>query len=209
MVDEGGFIHKQKNAALNEFIRSNTNMDDLTFAQTGMAFLIDRNNATLSTQLIKGLSIAFVLVSLIMAFSFRTWKMVLIALIPNVIPLLFLAGLMALLNIDLKVSTSIVFTIAFGIAVDDSIHLLGKLRLELAKGRSIPMAMRRSYKSAGKAVIVTSLMLISGFVGLAFSDFGSIYYMGLLVSITLFLAIITDLLLLPVLVLWLLPNKKQ
>jgi len=208
MLDEGGFIHSKKNEALNTFIASNTDSSDLTFAQTGMAFLIDRNNSTLSTQLIKGLSIAFVLVSLIMAFSFRTPRMVIIALIPNVIPLLLLAGIMVLFGIDLKVSTSIVFTIAFGIAVDDSIHLLGKLRLELAKGRSIPMAMRRSFRSAGKAITVTSLMLISGFIGLIFSDFGSIYYMGLLVSITLFLAIITDMLLLPVLVLWLLPNRK-
>jgi predicted RND superfamily exporter protein len=144
-----------------------------------------------------------------MAFSFRKWRMVLIALIPNVVPLLFLAAVMYMLGIDLKVSTSIVFTIAFGIAVDDSIHILGKLKLELAKGRSIPMALRRSYRSAGKAVIITSIMLVSGFISLVFSDFGSIHYMGLLVSLTLFLAIIADLFLLPVLVLWLLPERKR
>lgn len=209
MKDEGGFIHTGKNASLDAFVESNTDDKLIQFNQTGMAYLIDRNNANLSKQLVTGLTIAFLLVSLIMAISFKRWKMVLVALIPNVIPLLFLAAIMYLLQIDLKVSTSIVFTIAFGIAVDDSIHILGKLRLELLKGKSLPLAMRRSFRSAGKAVIITSLMLVSGFISLVFSDFGSIHYMGLLVSMTLLLAIIADLLLLPVLVLWLLPKRKQ
>lgn len=110
-------------------------------------------------------------------------------------------------GIDLKVSTAIIFTIAFGIAVDDTIHLLSKLKIELGKGKSLPYAMKRSFLSTGKAVLVTTIMLCSGFVALIFSDFGSVFNMGLLVSVTLLLAVITDLLLLPLLVLYWIRRK--
>jgi uncharacterized protein len=208
MVDEGGHVHAQRNRKLDDFVRANTPSDRVTFAQTGMAFLVDRSNAKLSGQLIGGLSVAFALIALIMARVFRDWRMTLIALVPNVVPLLVVGGFMGAVGIDIKVSTAIIFTIAFGIAVDDTIHMLGKLRIELLKGKSLPYAMKRSMLSAGKALLVTSIMLLSGFVSLVFSDFASVFYMGLLVSITLFMALVADLVLLPVLVLRFLPRRK-
>ncbi len=200
MHDEGGYIHNQRNIELNAFISSHTS--SVTMHQTGMAYLIDQNNKKLSGQLIGGLSVALLLIGGIMAWVFRDLRMTLVSLIPNVVPLLLIAGLMGWTGIDIKVSTAIIFTIAFGLAVDDTIHLLGKLKIELGKGRSLPYAMKRSFLSAGKAVLVTSIMLCSGFVALIFSDFGSVFHMGLLVSTTLALAVITDLLLLPLLVLY-------
>jgi predicted RND superfamily exporter protein len=128
--------------------------------------------------------------------------------VPNVVPLLFIAGVMGVTGIDIKVSTAIIFTIAFGIAVDDSIHMLGKLRIELDKGRTVPYAMKRSFLSAGKAVTITSIMLCSGFVSLVFSGFASVFYMGLLISITLFMALLADLVLLPVLIMRFLPTRR-
>jgi uncharacterized protein len=208
MVDEGGHVHAQRNRKLDDFVRANTPSDRVTFAQTSMAFLVDRSNAKLSGQLIGGLSVAFALIALIMARVFRDWRMTLIALVPNVVPLLVVGGFMGAVGIDIKVSTAIIFTIAFGIAVDDTIHMLGKLRIELLKGKSLPYAMKRSMLSAGKALLVTSIMLLSGFVSLVFSDFASVFYMGLLVSITLFMALVADLVLLPVLVLRFLPRRK-
>mgnify|MGYP001187258760 CR=1 FL=1 len=208
MVDEGGHVHAGKNRLLDSTIATITNDDLVDFHQTGMGFLIDRNNQRLSAQMIGGLSVAFLLISLIMAAVFRNWRMTIIALLPNVIPLVLIGGFMGFYGIDIKVSTAIIFTIAFGIAVDDTIHLLGKLRIELDKGRSLPYAMKRSFLSAGKAVIITSIMLCSGFISLIFSDLASVYYMGLLVSLTLAMAVITDLLLLPILVLRWLPHRK-
>jgi hypothetical protein len=205
MVDEGGHAHRGKNAVLDAFIAGHTGA--VRFKQTGMAYLIDRNNEKLSAQLIGGLAIAFALIAGIMALVFRDARMTIVALIPNVVPLLLVGGIMGALGIDIKVSTSIIFTIAFGIAVDDTIHLLGKLRIELKKGRSLPWAMRRSFLSTGKAVIVTTIMLLSGFVSLIASGFASVHYMGLLVSLTLLLALVCDLLLLPVLVLGLLRRR--
>ncbi len=208
MVDEGGHIHAQRNATLDAFIQANTPTSQVEFHQTGMAFLVDRSNAKLSGQLIGGLSIAFALIALIMARVFRNWRMTLIALVPNIIPLVVVGGTMGLIGIDIKVSTAIIFTIAFGIAVDDTIHMLGKLRIELNKGRTLPYAMKRSMLSAGKALLITSIMLLSGFISLVFSSFASVYYMGLLVSLTLLMALIADLILLPVLVMRYLPTRR-
>ncbi|MBX2978712.1 MAG: MMPL family transporter [Flavobacteriales bacterium] len=209
MLDEGGHVHGKRNLVLDVFLAEVEHDVPLDFQQTGMAYLIDRSNAKLSSQLIGGLSIAFVLIALLMAWVFRSWRMTLIALVPNVVPLIFVGGIMGMVGIDIKVSTAIIFTIAFGIAVDDTIHMLGKLRIELMKGRSLPYAMKRSFLSAGKALLITSVMLLSGFISLVFSDFASVFHMGLLVSITLFMALVADLLLLPVLVLRYLPRDRS
>jgi len=199
MRDEGGYVHRQKNEVLHTFIAEHTRL--ASFHQTGMAFLIDLNNEKLSSQLIGGLAIAFILIGGIMAWVFRNWRMTLIAFIPNVLPLLLVGGIMGAFGIDIKVSTAIIFTIAFGIAVDDTIHMLGKLRIELRKGRTLRYAVKRSVLSTGKALVVTSVMLLSGFISLVFSDFASVFYMGLLVSLTLVIALVADLVLLPLLVL--------
>jgi len=207
-VDEGGYVHQGKNTRLEAFIRSATDPTVVRFDQTGMAYLIDRNNATLSTQLVGGMGLAVFLTALIMLWFFRDWRMVLVALIPNIVPLLFIAGVMGFVGIDLKVSTAIIFTISFGIAEDDTIHMLAALRHHLRGGLSPAYALKRTYLRTGKAVTVTSLMLLSGFVTLVFSDFASVHYMGLLITLTLAFAFLAELLLLPVLVTLLLRDRR-
>lgn len=207
MVDEGGHVHEAKNTELGSFIAARTNTARISFHQTGMAYLIDRNNRFLSSQMLFSLGSSFLLIAGIMAWVFRSWRVVLVALLPNVVPLVFIAGLMGVLGIDLKVSTAIIFSNAFGIAVDDTIHLLAKLRIELARGLSLPYALKRTYLSGGKAVIVMSIMLCAGFVTLIASEFASVYYMGLLITITLAVALMAELFLLPVLVMALLRER--
>jgi uncharacterized protein len=207
-VDEGGFVHKAKNAEMEAFIRDHTDPALVRFHQTGMAYLIDRNNETLSTQLIGGMGLAVLLTALIMFWFFRDHRMVLVALIPNLVPLLFIAGVMGFAGIDLKVSTAIIFTISFGIAEDDTIHMLASLRHYLREGRSPMYALKRTYLRTGKAVTVTSLMLLSGFVTLVFSDFASVFYMGVLITLTLAFAYVAELLLLPALVMVLMKKKR-
>ena len=135
---------------------------------------------------------------------FRNLPMVVISLIPNMLPLLMIAGIMGWSDIDLKLSTSIIFTIAFGIAVDDTIHFISKLRIELAKGRSLQEAVESSFLSAGKAIIITSIILCGGFMTLSLSSFLGTFYIGVLISVTLLLAVVSDLFVLPWLVLKLL-----
>lgn len=209
MVDEGGFVHKGKNAELDGFIASHTDPRVVQFHQTGMAWLIDRNNATLSTQLMGGMGLAVLLTALIMLWFFRDWRMVLVALLPNMVPLAFIVGVMGVFGIDLKVSTAIIFSIAFGIAEDDTIHMLAALRHHLRSGLSPAFALKRTYLGTGKAVTVTNLMLLSGFVLLVFSDFASIFYMGVLITLTLGFAYVAELFLLPALVMTIMPKKKK
>ena len=196
VVDLGGAIFKGKNEDLISFLDGFKN-HGMEIQQTGMGMLIDKNNQSLSVDMLLGLVIAFLAVGILMGFLYKSFKMVIIALIPNLIPLLFIGGIMYLLQIDLKLSTAIIFTIAFGIAVDDTIHFLARFRLEIAQGKSLLSALYNTYLGAGKAILVTSIILFSGFITLVFSTFSSTYYLGLLVSITLLIAVITDLLLLP------------
>jgi predicted RND superfamily exporter protein len=170
-------------------------------AQTGTAYLIDKNNQYLSTSMMWSLAIAFAVVALIVGILFKSIRMVVIGLIPNIFPLIMIAGIMGFMGIDIKVSTSILFTIAFGIAVDDTIHFLSKLKIELNKGKSMIFAVRRTYMSTGRAVVLTTGILCAGFLTLVFSSFLGTFYMGMLITLSLLFALISDLYLLPILVL--------
>jgi predicted RND superfamily exporter protein len=174
---------------------------------TGTAHLVDVNNAHLAADLVLGLSLSFLAISLLMGALFRNVRMVIISLIPNALPLVFLGGIMGFLGIDLKVSTAIVFTIAFGIAVDDTIHMLAHFRGELQAGRAVEPAMRRTFIGSGKAIILTSIILAGGFISLAGSQFMGTFYIGSLIGLTLILALLADLFLIPLLLLRWPPGK--
>ena len=181
---------------------------DFKVEQTGTAYLIDKNNQNLSSGMIYSLGIAFMVVALIVGFLFRSPRMVIISLIPNLFPLLMIAGLMGFMGVDIKVSTSILFTIAFGIAVDDTIHFVSKLKIEMSKGKRKVWAIRRTYMSTGRAIVLTTGILCAGFLTLLFSSFLGTFYMGLLITLALFFALISDLFLLPVLVQAFYPEKS-
>ena len=199
MEDLGGKTIKQYNQKFYQFLEKEGLNNKYEFKLTGTALLIDKNNETLAGDMMMGLVIAFLVIGFIMGFLYKSPDIVIIALIPNILPLLLIGGVMGFSGIDLKVSTSIIFTIAFGIAVDDTIHFMSKLKLELNKGKSLLYALKRTYISTGKAIVVTSIILCSGFISLVFSTFASTFYVGVLVSMTLLFAVLADLLLLPVL----------
>jgi predicted RND superfamily exporter protein len=158
----------------------------------------------------QGLAIAFGIVALIAGLLYKSLRVILITLIPNIIPLIMVAAVMGYFGISLKLSTSIVFTIAFGIAVDDTLHFISKLKLELDKGKPLLFALRRTFLSTGKAIIVTSMILSGGFLILLLSSFGGTFYTGLLISLTLLFALVIDLTLLPVLfMLFYIPDKAR
>lgn len=201
MGDWGNKEIQKMDRALEEFMIHNVRSDLIETRQTGTARLIDLNNNYLSATMIQGLLIAFLAIAFIVGIMFRSMRMVIISLIPNILPLLLVAAFMGFFGIDLKVSTAIVFTIAFGIAVDDTIHFVARLRLELNKGKSIHYAIKRTFIGTGKAIIVTSLILCAGFLTLLMSSFMGTFYTGLLISLTLLFAVLSDLMILPVL-LW-------
>lgn len=182
-------------------INQNIDAEKLKVYPTGTAELIDKNNRNLAFNIGTGLVIAFALITLIIGFLFKSWKMVIISIIPNFLPILFLAAIMGCMGISLKISTAILFTIAFGIAVDDTIHFLGKLKLVLKETDDMLLAIRTTLLSTGKAIIFTSIILCAGFMILGLSDFQATRLIGLLTSAVLLFALICDLFLLPALLL--------
>ncbi len=173
-----------------------------SFRITGTSVVLARSTGYLVDNLIVSISIAIFIISIIMSLLFRSWKMVLVSLFPNFIPLLFTAGVMGFAGIPIKPSTMLVFSIAFGISVDDTIHYLAKYRQELKhKVWDIKGCALRALKDTGVSMIYTSVVLFFGFIIFTFSDFGGTVALGLLVSMTLLVAMITNLVLLPSLLL--------
>lgn len=150
--------------------------------------------------------IAVIAISLVMTLLFKNIRLILIALIPNILPLIIVAGIMGYFNIDIKPSTAIIFTIALGIAVDDSIHYLARFRIEYLKIGSVNPALVSTTIRTGRAIIITSMILIAGFGTLLTSAFTSTAMMGLMVCTTIFAALIADLFVLPSLFYWLKPD---
>lgn len=179
---------------------------------TGKAYLFTKGTSYLATNLIGSLALAIFLIAVIMAYMFRSFKMIIISLIPNLLPLLITTGLMGYLGIPLKPSTILVFSIAFGISVDDTIHFLAKYRLELvARNWKISKSVYGALRETGISMFYTSVVLLSGFSVFLLSSFGGTKALGGLISTTLLFAMMTNLILLPSLLLALersLSNKQ-
>ncbi|MEK6476469.1 efflux RND transporter permease subunit [Catalinimonas sp. 4WD22] len=167
---------------------------------TGASLLFTKGNEFLIDNLLVSLLLAFCLIALIMAMLFGSFRMILISLVPNLIPLIITAGIMGFVGIPLKPSTAIIFSIVFGISVDDSIHFLAKYRQELKLHKAfVPIAISKSLRETGTSMIYTSIILFFGFIIFAGSSFGGTMYLGILTSLTLLIAMFTNLTVLPAL----------
>ena len=169
---------------------------------TGTSLLFLEGTDYLVRNLFSSLFLAIALIAVLMAWMFSSSRMVLVSLIPNLIPLIFTASLMGYFGISIKPSTVLVFSIAFGISIDDSIHFLAKYRQELkANNWNIKKAISIAIKETGVSMFYTSIVLFFGFLIFVASDFGGTIALGFLVSVTLLFAMLTNLLLLPSLLL--------
>jgi predicted RND superfamily exporter protein len=182
---------------------------NMVFRVTGSSDLIDKSNTYLTQNMIEGLSLDVAVLMFIIGLMFRSLRMMVLSALPNLIPLLLIGGIMGWSGIEMKVSISIIFSIAFGIAIDDTLHLLARLKLELAKGSRLALALKTTYISTGKAMILTALVIATGFATLMASDFKSTFYVGFLISLTLLIALIAELILMPVLLLWFYKKPKK
>ncbi|OAB80496.1 efflux RND transporter permease subunit [Cochleicola gelatinilyticus] len=169
---------------------------------TGKALVFQKGTKYLVNNLIISLSLAIFLIALFMAWMFRSLRMILISLIPNLLPLIITAGLMGFLGVPIKPSTILVFSIAFGISVDDTIHFLAKYRQELiANNWRIKKSVYAALRETGVSMFYTSIVLFFGFSVFTISSFGGTVALGALVSATLLFAMLSNLLLLPSLLL--------
>ena len=187
------------NDRLQQHFAEHVDPSKLSVQITGTGTLIDQNNAYLRQNLLFGLSGAVLIIGLVMAVLFKNWKFLVISIIPNVFPLVFGAAVMGVMQISLDATTSMIFAISFGIAVDDTIHFLSKLRLELGKSKDLEKALYHTTLETGRPIIVTSIILFFGFLVMLFAKAPGMMYVGLLVSLTLFSAVFADLFLIPIL----------
>ncbi|NQW35549.1 MAG: MMPL family transporter [Flavobacteriales bacterium] len=186
--------------------------DKYEITYTGKALLFLKGTKYLTKNLIISLSLAILLIALFMAWMFRSFRMILISIIPNMLPLLMTAGIMGYIGVPIKPSTILVFSIAFGISVDDTIHFLAKYRQELqANNWKIKKSVYLALRETGVSMFYTSIVLFFGFLVFTASSFGGTIALGGLVSITLLFAMVSNLVLLPSLLLSLdqnIANKK-
>ncbi|MBZ9728148.1 MMPL family transporter [Salegentibacter sp. JZCK2] len=171
-------------------------------SMTGKALIFQKGTNYLVRNLIISLSLAILLIALFMAWMFRSFRMILVSLVPNLLPLLVTAGMMGFLGVPIKPSTILVFSIAFGISVDDTIHFLAKYRQELkANNWKIKRSVYAALRETGVSMFYTSIVLFFGFSVFMISSFGGTVALGGLVSATLLFAMLANLLLLPSLLL--------
>jgi hypothetical protein len=173
---------------------------DVKFTGTSIIFL--KGTDYLIENLLLSLLAAIVLISGLMYFMFYSFRMLLISVIPNVIPLLFTAGLMGFYGISLKSSTILVFNIAYGITVDSAIHFFSRYGYDLKLHRNkIRPAVFDSIRDTSISIVYTSIILLLGFCIFIFSTFGGTIALGFLISVTIFVGLFTNLFLLPTLLL--------
>ena len=165
---------------------------------TGTSVVFALGSLKLIDNLVQSLVLAIFLISLCMMGLFKSWKMVFISIIPNFIPLIVTAAIMGFCGIRLKSSTILVFNIAFGISVDNAIHLFTKFRQALDHHNGdIPSSVNEALRETGVSIIYSAIILLCGFLMFCASQFGGTIALGLLVSLTLFVAMFTNLLFLP------------
>ncbi len=178
------------------------NQQKMSFTVTGSGVTYTKGTTFLVGNIFTSLLAAVCVIALLMSFLFRSWRMVIVSLIPNILPLVFTSGLMGYLGIPIKPSTILVFSIAFGISVDDTIHFLAKYRQELkTQNWDIKTSVMNALTETGVSMIYTSIILFFGFSIFIASNFGGTQALGVLVSVTLFVAMLANLVLLPSLLL--------
>lgn len=202
----GSFETDIRNQRMLSFLSDHIDGDVINYRITGTTYLIDRSHELLSFNLLKGLLTAILVIGIILGLYFKSWKLLVISLIPNIIPLVMVAGVIGWLGISLKMTTSIIFTIAFGIAVDDTIHMMSYY----LKDNQVHAheRMNSTFRHAGSAMLITSIIMCAGFSLYLFSNFGATFYMGLFVSLSLLIALVIDLTLLPLMLIKLKRNAR-
>ncbi len=213
MADVGSVEMKEVNKRVQKIVDEIFPKDKYTVTLTGTSLIFLKGNDYLVENLLQSMVAALIIISIMMAFLFFSWRMVLISLVPNIVPLLITLGIMGFFDIRLKPSTIIIFSVAYGIVVDFTIHYLAKYRNSLKKHNwDMKEAIPESLREAGPSIIYTAVALFAGFIIFAASDFGGTIALGILTSLSLFFGMLMNLLLLPSMLLTLeksINNKKE
>ena len=181
---------------------------NVTLTGTSITFL--EGSRFIISGLKESIAWAFLLIAICMLYLFKSWRILICSLIPNLVPLIVTAGIMGWAGVPLKPSTVLVFSVALGIAVDITIRFLVNYKQVLPLHNYVVSAsVKNTIKQTGLSIIYTSLVLTAGFIIFCASSFGGTFALGWLTSITLLIATITNLLLLPVLLLMIHRTKSS
>jgi predicted RND superfamily exporter protein len=202
MADVGSVKIKELVAELKPRIDSIFPAKEYDVQLTGHSLVFLKSNDYLLKNLYESLAIEIILETLVALLLFRSLRIIILSKLPVLIPLVITAGIMGFLHINFKPSTILIFSIAFGISSDGTIYFLTKYRQELAvAGRSVSQAISITIRETGLSMIYTNIILFCGFAIFAASSFGGTVAMGILVSLTLIVAMCTNLVLLPAILL--------
>jgi predicted RND superfamily exporter protein len=183
-------------------LRTSINQEYYDVTLTGTSVVVSEGTKYLLWNLVSSILFAIISIAALMSMLFSSFKMVMISMIPNIIPMIITAGVMGWFNIPLKPSTLIIFSIALGITVDNTIHFLARYRQELQmKKWDLKECVAISIRETGLSIIYTSIILFFGFIIFVFSDFGGTQALGYLSAVTYFIALFTNLIVLPALLL--------
>lgn len=178
------------------------NPEDYDVVITGTSVVFLKGTSYLVNNLRTSLLIAILAITILMMFLFKSFKMVIISLAPNLLPQIMTAGMMGFLGIPIKPSTILIFSIALGISVNDAIHYLSRFRMELKwNNENIKVSVLNALKETGYSMIYSSIVLFFGFSIFVFSSFGGTASLGYLISFTLLIAVFSNLIMLPSLLL--------
>lgn len=204
IADIGADSIKILGIELDNWVNANIDTSLISVKRTGTGLIIDKNSVYVTESLIKGLGLALIIISFVMALLLKRVKMLILAFIPNFLPVLFAGALLGFFDVELEAGISIVFAVIFGIAVDDTIHFLSKYKLCRMQNLSIEESIHMTFKETGKAILFTTIILFCGFLVMLFSSSPPTQTVGALISVTLVAALLSDILLLPVLMrMWL------
>ena len=197
-TEEMAKIEKKLHAKIDKIFPS----DRFEVTLTGKALVFQKGTSYLVNNLIESLIFAILLIAGLMTYMFRSWKMIFASVVTNILPLCITSGLMGYFGIPLKPSTILVFSIAFGISVDNAIQFMAKYRHDLIQnGGKIKKAVVSALHETGVSTFYTSVVLIFGFAVFTLSSFGGTIALGGLISVTLTFAMFANLVVLPALVL--------
>jgi predicted RND superfamily exporter protein len=169
----------------------------VTYHVTGRSLLANRALDNIVRDMLVSFLSAFGIIFIAVSLLYRSFKAGLITMIPNIIPLVFTLGFMGVFGITLRVSTVVAFAICLGMAVDDTIHYLTRFREELERTGDYVGSMYTTLQSAGRAIVLTTSMLIAGFLVFLTSDFNATHDFGLLASVALTASLLGSLIFLP------------
>lgn len=185
-----------------DLLRKSIDKEYYDVTLTGTAVVVSEGTLYLINNLLSSIVFAIISIAILMSMLFSSFKMVVVSMIPNLIPMVITAGIMGWFNIPLKPSTLLIFSIALGITVDNTIHFLARYRQELKlKKWDLKECVAISIRETGLSIIYTSVILFFGFIVFVFSDFGGTQALGYLSAVTYFVALFTNLILLPALLL--------